>query len=40
LIAAKFYPHRAPKPGATVGLSIEMDNLHLFDAETEQRLTA
>ncbi|MFN7967278.1 MAG: sn-glycerol-3-phosphate ABC transporter ATP-binding protein UgpC [Acidobacteriota bacterium] len=40
LVAAKFYPHRAPKPGATVGLSIEMDNLHLFDSETEQRLTA
>jgi len=38
LFVAKLDPHRAPKLGDKVKLVIELDALHLFDAETEQRL--
>ncbi len=39
LLIAKADPHRAPEMGAEVGLLVEVDALHLFDAGTEQRLT-
>jgi multiple sugar transport system ATP-binding protein len=38
LLVAKLDAHRAPKLGETVDLAIELQSLHLFDAETEQRL--
>jgi len=31
-------PHRAPAPGATARVHLELDRLHLFDAETELRI--
>jgi len=37
-LVAKFDPHRAPKLGDRVDLVLELDALHLFDAETEARL--
>jgi len=40
LLAAKLEPHRAPRFGDEVELAIELDAIHLFDEETEQRLTA
>ncbi|MFH1176174.1 MAG: sn-glycerol-3-phosphate ABC transporter ATP-binding protein UgpC [Acidobacteriota bacterium] len=40
VLVAKLDPHRAPRMGALVELVIELDALHLFDAETEQRLVA
>ena len=39
-LVAKVDPHRAPEMGSEIGLEIEMDAVHLFDASTEQRLTA
>ena len=38
MLVAKLDPHRAPRMGALVELVVELDALHLFDAETEQRL--
>ena len=38
LFVAKLEPHRVPKLGETVHLVVELDALHLFDAETERRL--
>ncbi len=38
LLVAKLDPHNVPELGARIGLTIELDALHLFDAETEQRL--
>jgi multiple sugar transport system ATP-binding protein len=38
LLVAKLDPHHHPAPGTKVKLVIELDALHLFDAETEQRL--
>ncbi len=38
LFVAKLDPHRVPKLGDKVDLVIELDALHLFDAETEKRL--
>jgi multiple sugar transport system ATP-binding protein len=38
LLVAKAEPHRAPTIGATVRLKLDLDALHLFDAETERRL--
>jgi multiple sugar transport system ATP-binding protein len=32
-------PHRAPEFGAAVSVNLDLASLHLFDAETEQRLT-
>jgi multiple sugar transport system ATP-binding protein len=38
LLVAKLDPHRAPEMGDDVTVVAELDALHLFDAETEQRL--
>jgi len=40
VLVAKLDPHGAPKMGALVELVVELDALHLFDAETELRLGA
>jgi multiple sugar transport system ATP-binding protein len=40
ILVAKLDPHRAPRLGETVDLVVELDTLHLFDAETEKRLGA
>ncbi|HWM92056.1 MAG TPA: sn-glycerol-3-phosphate ABC transporter ATP-binding protein UgpC [Thermoanaerobaculia bacterium] len=40
LLVAKVDPHRAPEMGSDIVLELELDALHLFDAATEQRLTA
>jgi multiple sugar transport system ATP-binding protein len=40
LIVAKLDPHEIPKMGETCDLLIELDELHLFDAETELRIVA
>jgi multiple sugar transport system ATP-binding protein len=37
-LVAKAESQRAPKSGARIALDLEPDALHLFDAETEQRL--
>jgi len=34
----KLDPHRPPEVGSNVEVSIDLDSLHLFDVETEQRL--
>ena len=39
-LIAKLDPHRAPEMGSEIELEIELGALHLFDAATEQRLTA
>jgi multiple sugar transport system ATP-binding protein len=39
-LVAKLDPHRAPEMGSDIGLEIELNALHVFDAATEQRLTA
>jgi multiple sugar transport system ATP-binding protein len=39
-LVAKLDPHRAPEMGSDIELEIELGALHLFDAATEQRLTA
>ncbi|MCI0442276.1 sn-glycerol-3-phosphate ABC transporter ATP-binding protein UgpC [bacterium] len=38
LLVATMDPHRAPKMGDKIDLVIELDGLHLFDAETEKRI--
>jgi multiple sugar transport system ATP-binding protein len=38
LLVAKLDPHHVPRLGDKVNLVIELNSLHLFDAETEQRL--
>lgn len=38
LFVATLDPHRAPKMGDKIELLIELDGLHLFDAETEKRI--
>ncbi|HTQ79389.1 MAG TPA: sn-glycerol-3-phosphate ABC transporter ATP-binding protein UgpC [Thermoanaerobaculia bacterium] len=38
LLVAKLEPHRAPEMGDPIELAVELDALHLFDAETEQRM--
>jgi multiple sugar transport system ATP-binding protein len=40
ILVAKVDPHRAPEMGSDIALELELDALHLFDAATEQRLTA
>ena len=37
---ATFDPRRGPRIGATIGLVVELDRLHLFDPESEKRLSA
>jgi multiple sugar transport system ATP-binding protein len=36
---AKLDPSRMPRPGETVEIAVEVDALHLFDPESEQRLS-
>ncbi|CAM2068878.1 sn-glycerol-3-phosphate ABC transporter ATP-binding protein UgpC [Sulfidibacter corallicola] len=38
-IVAKLHPHHIPETGETLKLSARCDGLHLFDPETELRLT-
>ncbi len=38
LLAAKLEPHRAPRFGDKLQLAVELPTLHLFDAQTEERL--
>jgi len=38
LLVAKVDPHRAPAMGDALDLALDLDRLHLFDAETEARL--
>jgi multiple sugar transport system ATP-binding protein len=38
LLCATLDPHRAPKMGDKIDLLVELDALHLFDAETEKRI--
>jgi multiple sugar transport system ATP-binding protein len=38
LLVAKLEPHRAPEMGDPIELEVELDAIHLFDAETELRL--
>ncbi len=33
-------PQQPPETGTTIPVAVELDNLHLFDADTEKRLTA
>jgi multiple sugar transport system ATP-binding protein len=40
LMVAKLDPHRAPRMGDPIELVVELEALHLFDAETERRLAA
>jgi multiple sugar transport system ATP-binding protein len=37
-IAFKMDPHNPPEFGGKVAALVEIDRLHLFDAETEQRI--
>ena len=39
LITFKMDPHRPPTIGAAITARIELDKLHVFDAETEKRIT-
>jgi multiple sugar transport system ATP-binding protein len=39
LLVYKDDPHRAPQFGERVTVSLDLASLHLFDAETEQRVT-
>jgi multiple sugar transport system ATP-binding protein len=39
LIVAKLDPHNIPRMGDQVELIFELDTIHLFDAETEKRLS-
>jgi multiple sugar transport system ATP-binding protein len=38
LLVAKLAPHRAPEMGDPITLGLDLDAIHLFDAETEARL--
>jgi hypothetical protein len=33
-------PHRPPAVGARVRVAVELERLHLFDADTEKRIKA
>jgi multiple sugar transport system ATP-binding protein len=39
ILVAKLDPHQIPKMGAPIELVVELDTLHLFDAQTEKRMT-
>ena len=39
-LVSKLPPQHTPEPGAKLPVVVELDALHLFDAETEQRLSA
>jgi multiple sugar transport system ATP-binding protein len=38
LVVAKLGPQRAPEMGDPLDLAVQLENLHLFDAETEERI--
>ncbi|HZF09236.1 MAG TPA: sn-glycerol-3-phosphate ABC transporter ATP-binding protein UgpC [Thermoanaerobaculia bacterium] len=38
LLVAKLEPHRAPEMGDSIELAVELGALHLFDAQSEERL--
>ena len=40
LLIAKLPPDRVPDAGEQLDFSVDLDRLHLFDAETEKRLAA
>jgi multiple sugar transport system ATP-binding protein len=40
LLVAKLGAHSIPEVGSKIVLNVELDSLHLFDAETEKRLAA
>ena len=40
LLIAKLPPDRIPNAGDRLDLAVDLDRLHLFDAETEKRLAA
>ena len=40
MLVAKLDPHHIPAVGDKSTLVLEIDRLHLFDAETEKRLSA
>jgi multiple sugar transport system ATP-binding protein len=39
-LVSRMPPQNPPDPGATIPVVVELEALHLFDAETEQRLNA
>jgi multiple sugar transport system ATP-binding protein len=39
-IAFKMDPHRPPEMGAKIQVVVEVDRLHLFDADTEKRIVS
>jgi multiple sugar transport system ATP-binding protein len=40
VLIAKLEPHHVPRLGDRIEVALELDTLHLFDAETERRLVA
>jgi multiple sugar transport system ATP-binding protein len=40
LLIAKLPPDRVPDAGEQLDFAVDLDRLHLFDAETEKRLAA
>src|SRR5262249_17204310 len=40
VVVAKLDPHHLPRVGDALDVVLELDALHLFDAETERRLAA
>jgi multiple sugar transport system ATP-binding protein len=40
LLIAKLPPDRVPDEGERIDFAVDLDRLHLFDAETEKRLAA
>jgi multiple sugar transport system ATP-binding protein len=40
VLLCKLGPHRVPEAGSRLDVAIELESVHVFDAETELRLTA
>jgi len=40
LLVASLESHQLPKPGDSIELKLEIEAVHLFDAQKETRLTA
>ncbi len=40
VLLCKLGPHRVPEAGSRLEVAIELDRVHVFDAETELRMTA
>jgi multiple sugar transport system ATP-binding protein len=38
VLIAKAEPHEAPSVGGRVSLQLDLEQLHLFDADTQRRL--